>query len=179
MIAIVPYDASWPAKYMMEADAIRHAVGLCAIRVEHVGSTSVPGLGAKPVIDIQVSVPTLESISPYLQSLARIGYTHVPLGAFDAVYPFFQKPMTWPTTHHVHLCVVGSEQERRHIAFRNYLRDNPAVATEYLELKRELAAANHGTSLESRERYSLSKTQFVSSVVERALAEGYLVPTVP
>jgi len=173
MIAIVPYDASWPAKYAIEADAIQRAVGPCTIRVEHVGSTSVPGLSAKPVIDIQVSVPTLEPLSPYLQPLARIGYTLVPLGDFDAVYPFFQKPMTWPTTHHIHLCVVGSEQERRHIAFRDYLRHNPAVATEYLELKRELAAVNDGTTLESRERYSLSKTRFVSSVLERALAEGY------
>ena len=85
----------------------------------------------------------------------------------------------WPSTHHVHLCVVGSEQERRHIAFRDYLRYNPTVATEYLELKRQLAAANHGTTLESRERYSLSKTQFVSSVLGRALAEGYPLPSVP
>jgi GrpB-like predicted nucleotidyltransferase (UPF0157 family) len=172
MIAIVPYDVSWPPQYATEADAVRHALGLCAIRVEHVGSTSVPGLAAKPVIDIQVSVPTLEPLSRYLQPLAGIGYTHVPLGEFDAVYPFFQKPITWPSTHHVHLCVVGSEQERRHIAFRDYLRKNPAVAAEYLELKRELAAANHGATLESRERYSLSKSQFVLSVLERALAEA-------
>jgi len=85
MIAIVPYDPSWPVKYAIEADAIQRAVGLRAIRVEHVGSTSVPGLAAKPVIDIQVSVPTLESLSPYLQALARIGYSYVPLGDFDAV----------------------------------------------------------------------------------------------
>jgi len=111
MIAIVPYDASWPEKYAIEADAIRSAVR-GAVLVEHVGSTSVPGLAAKPVIDIQVSVPALDSLSPYLRPLARIGYTHVPLGNFDAVYPFFAKPMTWPSTHHVHLCVVGSEQER-------------------------------------------------------------------
>jgi len=72
-----------------------------------------------------------------------------------------------------------SLDKRRHIAFRDYLRHNSTVATEYLELKRQLAAANHGTTLESRERYSLSKTQFVSSVLARALAEGYPLASVP
>jgi len=131
------------------------------------------------VIDIQASVPTLESLAPYLQPLSGIGYVQVPLGHFDVVYPFFQKPSARPSTHHLHLCVAGSEQECRHIAFRYYLRHNPVVAAEYVNLKRKLAAANHGTTLESRERYSLSKTQFVSSVLVRALSEGYPLPHVP
>ena len=178
-IEIVPYDASWPKKYAIEAETLRDALGAHALQIEHVGSTSIPGLAAKDVIDIQVSVPTLESLAPYLRPLARIGYGHVPLGDFDAVYPFFQKPATWPSTHHLHLCVAGSEQERRHLAFRDYLRHNPVVAAEYVALKRELATANHGATLESRERYSLSKTQFVLTALARALSEGYPLPHVP
>jgi GrpB-like predicted nucleotidyltransferase (UPF0157 family) len=76
-----------------------------------------------------------------------------------------------PSTHHVHLCVAGSEQERDHFAFRDFLRRDPAVAAEYAALKRELAAAYDGLTLESQERYSLSKTEFVRSVLARAFAE--------
>lgn len=92
---------------------------------------------------------------------------------FDRVYPFFQRPANWPTTHHVHLCAVGSDEERRHLAFRDYLRDHPAVAAEYVELKRKLTAHHHGNTLESRERYSLSKTDFVTGILARAVADGY------
>ena len=173
MITIVPYDLAWPSWFETEAACIRDVLGELALRVEHVGSTAVSGLAAKPVIDIQVSVASLEVLCPYSEPLARIGYSHIPLGPFDLVYPFFQKPAAWPSTHHVHLCVAASEQERRHLAFRDYLRSHPVVAAEYVELKRSLAAANDGATLESRERYSLTKSQFVSSVLERALSLGY------
>ena len=173
MIKIVPYDRSWPTLFETEAVCIREAMGSHASRIEHVGSTSVPGLAARPVIDIQVSVVSLETMGMYAEPLAELGYNHIPLGPFDLVYPFFQKPAEWPSTHHIHLCVHGAEQERRHLAFRDYLRSHPAVAAEYLDLKRKLAAAHHGATLESRERYSLSKTHFVTMVLERALMEGY------
>lgn len=104
--------------------------------------------------------------------LADLGYTHFPLGAFDLVYPFFKKPAGWPSTHHVHLCVVGSEEERNHLVFRDFLRRHSTVAAEYATLKRELAAAHDGRTLESQERYSLAKTEFVRAVLARAFAEG-------
>jgi len=172
MIKIVPYDHAWPSLFETEATCVREAMRGLALRIEHVGSTAVPGLAAKPVIDIQVSVATLEPLSKHAESLSQLGYTHVPLGPFDFVYPFFQKPIEWPSTHHIHLCVLGEEQERRHLAFRDYLRIHPGVAAEYVELKRGLAAANDGTTLESRENYSLSKSPFVASVLERALSGG-------
>ena len=176
MIEIVPYDAAWPSLFEAEALAIRDVMGSLALRIEHVGSTSVPGLAAKPVIDIQVSVATLTTFETYSGPLAQIGYRHIPLGSFDLVYPFFQKPAEQPSTHHIHLCVLGSDLERRHLAFRDYLRSHPAVGTEYVELKRSLAAAHDGVTLESRERYSLSKTPFVTTVLERALLAGYPRP---
>jgi GrpB-like predicted nucleotidyltransferase (UPF0157 family) len=106
----------------------------------------------------------------YAEPLAKVGYRHISLGPVDSVYPFFQKPAAWPSTHHIHLCVIGSEQERRHLAFRDYLRTHPAVAAKYVEVKRGLAAAHDGATLESRERYSLSKTQFIGAVLK--LQEG-------
>ena len=75
--------------------------------------------------------------------LARVGCSHIPFGVpVDLVYPFFQKPTSWPSTHHIHLCVLGSEHERRHIVFRDYLRSHPTVAAECCEIKRNLAAAH-------------------------------------
>jgi len=172
MIEIVPYDFTWPARFDAEAASVRAALGRLALRIEHVGSTAVPGLAAKPVIDIQVSVATLEPLALYGESLAELGYRHVPLGPFDLEYPFFQKPGTWPSTHHIHLCVFGEEQERRHVAFRDYLRGHPAVGAEYVRLKRMLASLHDGATLESQERYSLSKTDFVDAVLQRALPAG-------
>lgn len=172
MIEIVPYDCSWPARFDVEAARINVAMADAALRVEHVGSTSVPGLAAKPVIDIQVSVASLEKLQLHALPLARLGYTHVPFGAVDLVYPFFQKPAAWPTTYHIHLCVLGSEHERRHLAFRDYLCAHPEVAAEYVAVKRNLAAAHGGDTAESRELYSLSKTEFVRSVLERARFQG-------
>jgi GrpB-like predicted nucleotidyltransferase (UPF0157 family) len=168
LIEIVPYDGDWPARFAAEAARIDEAMAGAALAIEHVGSTSVPGLAAKPVIDIQVSVASLETLDLHAVPLARLGYRHVPFGAVDMVYPFFQKPAEWPTTHHIHLCVLGSDHERRHLAFRDCLRAHPEVASEYLALKRSLAAVHGGATLESRELYSLSKTEFVRSVLERA-----------
>jgi GrpB-like predicted nucleotidyltransferase (UPF0157 family) len=170
MIKIVAYDPAWPAHFEAEAGALRVAFAALALRIEHVGSTSVPGLAAKAVIDIQVSVASLAAPERFLAPLAQLGYLHVPMGDFDLVYPWFVKPHVWPSTHHVHLCVQGDEQERRHLAFRDHLRCHPEVAAEYVALKQTLAAAHHGRTLESRECYSLSKTGFVESVLARALA---------
>lgn len=169
MIKLVPYDHAWPALFEAEAGQIRRALQGLALRVEHVGSTAVPGLSAKPVIDIQVSVACLNPLEPYLQLLGALGYVHISFGEFDRVYPFFQKPAEWPCTHHVHLCERGGEQEARHLAFRDHLRNHPEVARQYLELKQSLAARHHGTTQESRESYSLAKNNFVETVLAEAM----------
>ena len=171
MIKLVAYDPAWPTMFEVEANEIRRVFGDLALRVEHVGSTAVPGLSAKPVIDIQISVTSLVTFDPYLGHLACLGYVHVPLGDFDRVYPFFQKPADWPCTHHVHLCASGSEQEARHLAFRNHLRAHPETARQYLELKQSFAAQHHGATQESRECYSLAKSSFVEAVLQKAMRE--------
>jgi len=173
MIEIVPYDPSWPVAFLKEARDIRTKFGGLAVRVDHVGSTSVPNLAAKPVVDIQASVASLAPRAPLHAIMRDLGYTHIDLGAFDVVYPFFKKPAAWPSTHHVHLCSTGSEQERVHLAFRDYLRAHPDVAAEYSALKHQLATAFDGTTLASQEGYSLAKTEFVASVLERAFSENF------
>ena len=175
MITLVPYDSEWPSRFLAEAKALSQALGGHAVRIEHVGSTSVPGLAAKPVVDIQVSVRELSDFTTLAASLTAMGYHHVSLGDFDRVYPFFQKPAGWPAAYHVHLCQSGGEQERRHLAFRDHLRQHPDVAADYLALKRRLAGEFAGDTFASREQYSLAKSSFVEAVLEKALR----LPQVP
>ncbi len=168
MIALVPYDPAWPGLFVAEAEQIRRVLGAAALRIEHVGSTSVPGLVAKPVIDIQVSMASVHPRGPAWDQLAQLGYTHVNLGDFDRVYPFFKKPQDWPHSHHVHLCEQGGEQELYHLAFRDWLRSHPDTAAAYVALKRELAARHIGHDQKARERYSMAKTDFVRGVLRQA-----------
>jgi GrpB-like predicted nucleotidyltransferase (UPF0157 family) len=169
VIVLAPYDAAWPARFDAEAALLRQAFGALALRVDHVGSTAVPGLAAKPVIDLQLSVRRLAPRDAFDAALARLGYRHVPLGDFDSVYPFFQKPAAWPSTHHVHLCEAGGEQEWRHLAFRDALRADAELAAAYVRLKHRLAREHDGATPASREAYSLAKSDFVAAALARAL----------
>lgn len=170
-LEVVPYDPTWPHAFAVERDRIVETLGAIAVRVEHHGSTAVPGLAAKPVIDIQVSVRTLHPIDAYRPLLTRIGYVHVPHPDDDRC-PFFHRPEAWPHTHHIHVVELGSDEERRTLAFRDYLREHPEVATEYEGLKRELAAGQRDATFASREAYAEAKGAFVGRITDLALAEG-------
>lgn len=171
-IVLVEYDPQWPIVYELESKLLREQLGELGLRIEHVGSTSIPGIAAKPVIDIQISVQQLHPLDPCRRRLGRAGYTHDP-HADDATYPFFHKPSSWPHTHHVHVCSVGGAEERRHLAFRDYLRDHPELAAAYESEKRALARRHHAASRESRNAYSEAKSDFILPVIRRALADGY------
>jgi GrpB-like predicted nucleotidyltransferase (UPF0157 family) len=171
-IDIVPYDPQWPAAFAAEAGRLAAALGPLALRIEHNGSTAVPELDAKPVIDIQISVASLDRLAIYREPLEAAGYVHVP-HEDDAFCPFFHRPAEWPHTHHVHLVVTGAAEERRTLAFRDYLRDHPGAAREYQRLKRDLAARHAGRDAASREAYSVGKSAFVERMVALALNSGY------
>ncbi len=161
---VVPYDSVWPAAFERVRERLRPALGPLALRIEHNGSTAVPGLAAKPVIDIQISVARLHPIDAYAPALARLGYVHVP-HADDAVCPFFHRPAQWPHTHHVHVVEAGGEEERRTLAFRDYLRKHADVAREYEALKRQIAQEFSGDDFASREAYAGAKTAFITRIV--------------
>ncbi len=171
-IEIVPYDPGWPGAFEAEAARLRTALKTLALRIDHHGSTAIPGLGAKPVIDIQVSVATLQPISAYRATLEAIGYAHVP-HPDDSFCPFFHRPIQWPHSHHVHVVEKDGQEERRTLAFRDYLRDHAEVAREYEDLKLTVAAQVVTADPESQERYALAKTDFVERVVALAVATGY------
>ncbi len=168
----MPYDPCWADEFETEAARLREGLGSDALRVDHVGSTAVPGLAAKPVVDIQVSVPALTPLKPYIVPLVAIGYTHVP-HPDDATYPFFHRPSTWPHAFHVHLCEVGGLEERRHLAFCEYLRDHPHVACTYATEKRRLASSFSSSGFESRNAYADAKSTLIEPHIQRALESGY------
>src|SRR5258705_9702977 len=116
-IEVVPYDPTCRAAFEVEPSRLRAALGPLALRIEHHGSTAVPGLAAKPVIDIQISVAALQPLARYRGRLQAIGYVHVP-HSDDSLCPFFHRPEAWPHTHHVHLVEHRGTEERRTLAFR-------------------------------------------------------------
>ena len=173
-IEVVPYDPGWPDAFEAEAVRLRVALGPLALRIDHHGSTSIPGLGAKPIIDIQISVAALQPLTAYRVPLECVGYVHVP-HADDSFSPFFHRPIDWPHSHHVHVVERGGREERRTLAFRDYLRDHPGEARNYERLKRDLAGQSEAADPESRERYARAKTDFIERVIALAREAGYAV----
>jgi len=166
-IVIAEYDPAWPERYQAHAREIRDLLGSTLLAIEHVGSTAVPGLAAKPIIDIQVSVACLHPIDAYSHRLAGLGYVHVP-HEDDARCPFFHRPHEWPHTHHVHVVESGGDEEGRGLAFRDYLRGHPQAAREYEVLKRQLASLHGGLDAASREAYANAKTAFINRILTLA-----------
>ena len=171
-IEIVPYDPAWPGAFATEAARIRQALGELALRVDHNGSTSIPGLAAKPTIDIQVSVPSLQPLSAYGSRLEGLGYIHTP-HPDDSFAPFFYRPRGRPHSHHVHVVEHGGREERRALAFRDYLREHHAEACEYEQLKRALASQLDVKEADSLEPYVRGKTAFIERIIARAFAAAY------
>lgn len=163
-IRIVDYDPAWPVLAEAEFRCIEQALGELAISAEHVGSTAVPGLAAKPIIDLQVSVDRMEPRERYVQPLQRIGYLFVPAPeSLDRC--FFAKPPERPRTHHLHVCAAGSVTEFRHIAVRDFLRAHVNEAASYAALKRELVARHP----QDRLAYIEGKDGYVTALEDRAL----------
>jgi GrpB-like predicted nucleotidyltransferase (UPF0157 family) len=162
-IEIVPYDASWPWKFEEEKERLRGAIGPWAVGgIHHVGSTAVPGLDAKPVIDILVGVESLEASRACFDRLRELDYQYAPYRA-DEMH-WFCKPNRAHRTHHLHLSPVGSKRYREEVAFRDALRAQPTAAREYAQLKRELADKHRN----DREAYAIGKSEFIAGVLARA-----------
>lgn len=156
----MPYDPSWPARFETERSALADATGEWITGgIHHVGSTAVPGLEAKPIIDILVGVRDLDASRACFEPLARLGYTYAPYLAEEMHW--FCKPHPSRRTHHLHLIPVDSKRYHDELAFRDRLRDNPKIAGEYLDLKRSLASrfAN------DREAYTNAKAGFIGRVL--------------
>lgn len=161
-VVMFTYDPSWPDSYSREAALIQSEISSWMPGLEHIGSTSVPGLCAKPIIDMLGGLNSLADAIHIIQPLAALGYTYVP--DYEDVLPerrYFNKhPRSNHTGFHLHVVETGSYFWRRHIAFRDYLRTHPEAVHEYAELKTRLARECG----QDREQYTDLKTEFVQRI---------------
>ncbi|MEJ7718112.1 MAG: GrpB family protein [Thermoleophilaceae bacterium] len=159
-VRVVDYDPSWPERFEAERSLLTGAVGPWVVGgIHHVGSTAVPGLPAKPVVDILVEVADLAISRACFEPLARIGYLYAPYRAEEMHW--FCKPHPSRRTHHLHLVPAGSARAREELAFRDLLRGDPATATAYAALKRELAERFE----HDREAYTEAKAEFIHATI--------------
>ena len=163
-IRIVEHHPAWPSLADAEMRRIADALGEVAVRVDHVGSTAVPGLAAKPIIDLQLSVPAIDRVEIYREPLERLGYLFVP-DPESPDFHLFAKPAERPRTHHLHVCEAGSNHELRHLALRDYLRSHADEAAAYAKLKREAAELFP----QDRLAYVEAKERYVRDLEARAL----------
>ena len=159
-VRIVPYDRSWVARFEAERDSLERVLGPWRMGpIEHIGSTAVVGLCAKPVIDIMAGVVSLAESEPAKDVLRGIGYQYAPYKT-DVMH-WFCKPSFDVRTHHLHLVPFESPLWRERLAFRDLLRSQPKVAEEYAALKLELAQKFEF----DREAYTEAKYPFVARVL--------------
>ena len=160
-IQVVDYDPAWPQIFQQLRDHIWPSVCDIAVAIEHVGSTSVPGLAAKPIIDIDLVIATAADLHALKLSLGSLGYEHRGNRGIDD-REAFQSPENLPC-HHLYACVQNSVALQNHIAVRDYLRTHPSEAAVYSKLKKQLAQQFPT----ERECYVESKTDFILSILEQ------------
>jgi GrpB-like predicted nucleotidyltransferase (UPF0157 family) len=159
-IRIAPYDPAWPVRFEEERTKLVAAIGKWIVGdVHHVGSTAVPGLEAKPVIDILVGVRDLKGSLPCFEPLARLDYLYAPYLAQEMHW--FCKPNPSRRSHHLHLVPTGSQRYSDELAFRDRLRADPALAADYAALKQALAK-RFGND---RDAYTEAKSDFIDHAV--------------
>ena len=163
-IRIVEHDPGWAGQAQEELGRLAEALAPVAVRVEHIGSTAVPGLAAKPILDLQLSVPAIEPRGRYVTPLEQLGYLFVP-DPESPDFHLFAKPAERPRSHHLHVCELGSEHEVRHLALRDYLRAHGDEAADYAALKREAVKR----APQDRLAYIEAKEEYVGELEVRAV----------
>ena len=160
-VRVVAYDSTWPTHYESEALLIRIALGVATFDLAQIGSTAVPGLEAKPIIDIMLAITSLRAPETIFTILARLGYEHRPYDDLSDRL-FFAKTVDTLRTHNLSVCEMNSDFWHRRIRFRDCLRPNDELARLYGQLKRELAA----THPSDRVAYTNGKKEFIANALE-------------
>jgi GrpB-like predicted nucleotidyltransferase (UPF0157 family) len=138
-VIVVPYDKQWVSEFEKIKKEISDVLGTVAICIEHVGSTSVVGLWAKPIIDIDVVIKDETVLSTAIQKLESIGYHYRGNLGIEGRYAFGYEIKPDLILHHLYVCPQNSKELNRHICFRDYLRNHPEAIEKYSEIKRNAA----------------------------------------
>jgi GrpB-like predicted nucleotidyltransferase (UPF0157 family) len=160
-VIIKEYSDNWPKLFESEKIALTQALNDPSILIEHIGSTAVKGLGAKPVIDIMIGLSDFTIANKFIKQITDLNYEYIT--KFEDVMPyrrFFIKENSGIRTHHIHMVEAGTEFWLRHLAFRNYLRANENVRNEYESLKKKLSEKEWKDGNE----YNAAKTEFIKRI---------------
>ena len=171
---ICEYDEQWSKTFGSLKEVIEISLAELIIKVEHVGSTAVKGLEAKPILDIDIVIKSYDVFPAVIQGLEKIGYFHQEEWSFEGREAFGRKDTVTPwdgtntnwMEHHLYVCNQDSNELARHIAFRDYLRNHPGAVAEYNSIKRKLAIM-----AKDRADYTIGKTEFITKILERAIGK--------
>jgi GrpB-like predicted nucleotidyltransferase (UPF0157 family) len=161
-VRIVPYDPSWPDQFEAEAEILRQLLGESALPIHHVGSTAVPGLSAKPVVDLMVEVPELTLVQSMTSEFEAAGYEVRGEGGIPGRH-FVTRNAAGQRTHDVHIFPAGHRELQHMLLFRDRMRENPEEARAYSELKHRLAERYR----EDPDRYTQEKSKFIVDAIWR------------
>ncbi|MFD1416630.1 GrpB family protein [Oceanobacillus jeddahense] len=173
-IEIVAYRPEWEETFLELKNVLYQQIGDIVLAIEHVGSTSIKKLAAKPILDIDIVIDSYQDFSKITERLQELGYFHEGdlgiekrevFGRRDSYVPWSEGNRSW-MEHHLYVCPKDSEELSRHLAFRDYLRKHPETAEKYQCIKKDLAK-----TVNSREAYTMGKTGFIEKVMERAMKE--------
>lgn len=160
---VVPHDSNWKSRFIAESEKIRFALGEQVVEIHHIGSTAIPGIYAKPVIDMLAVAKNIEELDLCNEAMTELGYE--VKGEFGIPgRRYFRKDIEGIRTFQLHIFELGSEQIDRHLAFRDYLNSHPEDAAAYSELKRRLILEHDGDP----ERYMDGKDGFVREIDRKA-----------
>ena len=165
---ICDYDPRWPALFEAERLKIQEKLGRLVLEIHHVGSTAVPGMKAKPEIDLLIVVKSISDINAINSSMAELGYA-VRGECGIAGRHYYSKNTQCARTHKAHVCEISHSNVARQIAFRDYMRDHPKDAQEYAALKMRLAKSNSKGMAE----YLEGKRNYIEGIIHAALKQGY------
>ena len=167
VIRVAPYDPSWPRRFLEEEALLQTVLQpWLAGAIEHIGSTAVPGLAAKPIIDLMAPVNSLEHSRPAISAATSVGYVYFPYK--PDVMHWFCKPSPTRRTHHLHLVPRESVLWAERLAFREALRQDESLSNEYAVLKRRLAKQYEY----DREAYTEAKAPFILAVLSAIRTKG-------
>ncbi|MYL64288.1 GrpB family protein [Bacillus hwajinpoensis] len=166
IVNLIEYNTDWESQFDYEKKRIIAAIGDKIVGIEHIGSTSIKGLKAKPVIDILVGIKDLNSTSAFVQPLSEVEFEYVPKPELTD-RRFFRKGLWGKGTAHLHICKIHSTEWVEKIMFRDYLRKHPKIAEEYALLKSELATKYNY----DRSAYTQQKEPFIKEIIRKAKRE--------
>jgi GrpB-like predicted nucleotidyltransferase (UPF0157 family) len=168
-VVVADHDQEWADLFQREHDRIKTALGNIALAIEHVGSTSIRGLAAKPIIDIIVAIDSYESFFPHVPTVEKLGYVYRGEDGLPRRHLFWNDD---PCTVHLRFLEKDSESWHSHLAFRETMRGSPELRQAYLDLKRQLAEQFP----DDREAYTAGKQEFIQSVLQQLAEERHRHP---